>query len=79
MSLTLILILFIIDIDIDTVFLPRMVTAEESNVEELIAPLQFFVEVSSYAVIKGVMPIEHEIAYRKFNETPVAGMSLSES
>lgn len=56
-----------------------MVTAEESNVEELIAPLQFFVEVSSYAVIKGVMPIEHEIAYRKFNETPVAGMSLSES
>lgn len=47
---------------------------EEDSSEKLIAPLQFFVELSTYSSVHGP-PNDGEIAYKKMGSTTLAGVS----
>lgn len=48
---------------------------EENNTEELVAPLQFLVELSTYTSLQKSCPAENEIIYKKFNGQTVAGVA----
>lgn len=52
----------------------RTATVEEDTKEELIAPVQFFVEVSSYTTVVGP-PQEGELIYKKMGGQTLAGVS----
>lgn len=48
--------------------------AEDESAERLTAPLQFFVEVSTYTAMTGQPPNDSELAYKKFNGVVLTGV-----
>ena len=55
----------------------RLVSVEEDDAQELTAPLQFFVEVGSYAKVTGASPTEGSVVTKKFQGQTLAGATLS--
>lgn len=53
----------------------RTVDIQETGCQQLIAPLQFFVEVSSFAQMKGFAPAESDMTYKKFQGCTLAGVA----
>ena len=50
---------------------------QEGGSQQLIAPLQFFVEVQTYAQMKGTPPSNEQIVYRKFQGQVLAGVVVA--
>ena len=51
----------------------RIVSVQEDDAQELCAPLQFFVEVGSYAKVTGSAPCEGSVITKKFQGQTLAG------
>ena len=49
--------------------------AIESSVEELTAPLQFFVLVQTYHIMTGTPPKEDQIHWKRRHGEPIAGVT----
>jgi hypothetical protein len=52
----------------------RIISVNEQSKESLLAPLQFFIEVSTYTSVAGP-PREGELSYKKMGGTTLAGDS----
>lgn len=51
----------------------RSVEVEENNSEELVAPLQFLVELGTYTSLQKC-PSEQDIVYKRFHGATIAGV-----
>lgn len=49
--------------------------ANESSLEELSGPLQFFVEIGSYTKLMGAAPQDRDVVYKKLHGESIAGVS----
>ena len=53
----------------------RLLEAQHAQYEELTAPLQFFVEASSYCAVHGEAAKESDLTTKLFHGQPVCGVT----